>query len=177
MDISEAVSLLVLVATIIVFYVVLSGFLSGAGYQPTPRGILDTMLEYAQLDEKKKVYDLGSGFGRIVIETASRFGCHCVGVEVEPLKVWWSNRRIRIKGLQDKAHVVRANLMSVDISDADVVFVFLWEGIMQRLKGKVLREMKPGSAVVSYYHRFHDWVPEREDAGRRIFLYRVPQKP
>jgi len=167
---------LVLLAIALAFgYVLLGGFLSGAGYQPTPRGNLETMIEFSKPDESKKVYDLGSGFGRIVIEIASRFHCACVGVEVDPLKVWWSNRAIRSRGLQAKAKVIRRNLLDVDISDADIVFVFLWEGIMQKLKDKVLREMKPGSVIVSYYHRFNGWQPEREEKHQRIYLYRVPR--
>ena len=176
MDLAEIASLIFLAVAFVFAYVLLGGFLSGAGYQPTPRGILETMIEYAEPNEKKKVFDLGSGFGRIVIEVAGRFRSTCVGVEVDPFKVWWSNRRIRIKGLQKYAKVVRSNLMDADISDADVVFVFLWEGIMQRLREKALREMKPGSAVVSYYHRFNNWKPEKEDPKRRIFLYRIPPK-
>jgi len=175
MDLLEIGSLIFLVIAILFGWVLLSGFISGAGYQPTPRGILETMIEFAVPDEKKKVYDLGSGFGRIVIEVAGRFRSTCVGVEVDPLKVWWSNRRIRIKGLQGHAKVVRKNLMDVDISDADIVFVFLWEGIMQRLKDKALKEMRPGSVVVSYYHRFNGWEPEKQDTHRRIFLYRLPE--
>jgi len=177
MDVIEIASLVFLAIALFFAYVLLSGFISGAGYQPTPRGILETMIEFSEPDEKKKVYDLGSGFGRIVIEVAGRFHSTCVGVEVDPLKVWWSNRRIRIKGLQKYAKVVQGNLMDVDISDADIIFVFLWEGIMQRLKERVLVQMRPGTAVVSYYHRFNGWEPEKQDSKRRIFLYRVPQKP
>lgn len=47
---------------------------------------------------------------------------------------------------------------------------------MQKLKDKALREMKPGSVVVSYYHRFNGWPPEREEKHERIYLYRVPPK-
>jgi 16S rRNA G966 N2-methylase RsmD len=175
MDAITALLLVVLVITLVFAYVLLGGFLSGAGYQPTPRGILETMFDYAQPNENKKVYDLGSGFGRIVIEVASRFGATCTGVEVDPLKVWWSNRRIRSRELQARAKVVRANLMDADISSADIVFVFLWEGIMQKLKAKALKEMKPGSVIVSYYHKFNGWNPEREESHKRVYMYRVPQ--
>ena len=157
-------------------YELMGGFLSGAGYQPTPRGILETMLEYANPGPDKRVFDLGSGFGRIVIAVAKRFGSTVVGVEVDPLKVWWSRRRIRANGLQERARIMKGNLLGVDLSAADIVFVFLWDGIMQKLKLKVLAEMQPGTVVVSYYHRFDGWAPEKEDAKRRVFLYRIPPR-
>jgi ribosomal protein L11 methylase PrmA len=176
LDLYEAGLLVILAVAVFAGFELIGGFLVGAGYQPTPKGILETMIEFSQPDEKKKVYDLGSGFGRIVIAVASRYHSDCTGVEADPLKVWWSNRKIRLKGLQKIARVVNRNLMDVNISDADIVYVFLWDGIMQKLKTKVLAEMRPGSVVVSYYHRFHDWTPEKEDSKRRIFLYRVPSK-
>jgi ribosomal protein L11 methylase PrmA len=176
MDFVLASTLLLLVVALFLAYVFLGGFISGAGYQPTPRSTLETMFEFSQPDETRKVFDLGSGFGRIVIEVAERFRSDCTGVEVDPMKVWWSRRSIRKRGLESRARVVRGNLMSADISKADIVYVFLWEGIMQRLREKVLREMKPGSVVVSYYHRFAGWQPEREDKDKRVYLYRVPAK-
>ncbi len=176
MDLYTAVLLVLLAIALFAGFELVGGFLVGAGYQPTPRGILETMFEYSEPDEKKTVFDLGSGFGRIVIEVASRFHSKVTGVEADPLKVWWSNRKIRAKGLQSNAKVVNKNLMEVDIRGADIVYVFLWDGIMQKLKTKVLAEMKPGSVVVSYYHRFHDWNPVREDPKRRIFMYRVPDR-
>lgn len=176
MDTFLVATFLLLVVALFLAYVFLGGFVSGAGYQPTPRSTLETMFEFSEPDEKKTVFDLGSGFGRIVIEVAERFRSDCTGVEVDPMKVWWSRRAIRKRGIENRARIIRRNLMSVDISRADIVYVFLWEGIMQRLREKVLREMRPGSVVVSYYHRFESWQPEREDQGKRVYLYRVPTR-
>jgi ribosomal protein L11 methylase PrmA len=173
MDVFTAILLALLALSLFLAYVLLGGFLSGAGYQPTPKGTLDTMIEFAEPDPTKEVFDLGSGFGRIVIEVAQRCGARTTGVEVDPLKVWWSMRSIRKKGLVGKAKIVRGNLLDADLTNADIVFVFLWEGIMQKLREKAIAQMKPGSVVVSYYHKFHDWQPEREDPKERVYLYRI----
>lgn len=175
-DIVLLADIVLLVVALTVAYVVLGGFFSGAGYQPVPRTNLETMFEFAQPDETETVYDLGSGFGRIVIEVARRFKSRCVGVEVDGLKVWWTRRRARVLGLQDRVTIIKGNLLQADISKADVVFVFLWDGIMQKLKTKVLAEMKPGALVVSYYHQFHGWEPERQDKAKRVYAYRVPPR-
>ncbi len=135
---------------------------------------LEIMIEFSQPDETKRVFDLGSGFGKIIIRVSSRFHSRCTGVEVDPLKVWWTRREIRRRGLQSLADVVRANLLEVDLASADIVYVFLWEGIMQKLRKKALAEMKPGSIVVSYYHKFDDWEAEVEDGPNRVYLYRIP---
>jgi predicted O-methyltransferase YrrM len=172
-SILEVITSIVVVAIIVIGYFLWS-FVKGAGYEPVPGRILDEMIEFSAPGPGKQVYDLGSGFGKIIIKVAQRTGAACTGVEVDPLKVWWTRRQIRAKGLEKQVKVVKQDLLDADISSADIVFVFLWDGIMQKLKSKVLREMKPGTLVVSYYHQFRGWVPEKEDVKAKVYLYRIP---
>jgi SAM-dependent methyltransferase len=175
-DLLLLVLFVLLAFSVFLAYVIFGGFASGAGYQPVPGKNLEIMLEYSRPDEGKRVFDLGSGFGKIIIEVGTRFKARCTGVEVDSLKVWWTRRRIKAKGLDGFVDVVKANLLSVDLTSADIVYVFLWEGIMQKLKQKVLAEMKPGSVVVSYYHQFHGWSPEKLDEQNKVYVYRVPAR-
>jgi predicted O-methyltransferase YrrM len=171
----ELITALVLVGIIVIGYF-LSTFIMGAGYEPIPRKILDRMIELSAPAKGQRVYDLGSGFGRIIIAVAQETGAICTGVEVDPLKVWWTRRVIRSKGLTGQVDVVKSNLLTADISQADFVFAFLWDGIMQKLGDKAIKEMKPGSMVVSYYHRILGWEPEKQDTKNKIFLYKIPEK-
>ena len=171
----QAATVLMVIGAIIVGYF-LWPFLTGAGYEPVPDKILKRMIELSQPKKGQRVSDLGSGFGRIIIRVAQETGATCTGVEIDPLKVWWTKRAIRAKGLGTQVNVVKSNLLDADISHADFVFVFLWEGIMQKLGKKALTEMKPGSMIVSYYHRILGWEPEEEDAKNRIYLYKIPEK-
>ncbi|MDA4122904.1 MAG: 50S ribosomal protein L11 methyltransferase [Thaumarchaeota archaeon] len=164
-----------IIGTIIIGYL-LSSFLAGAGYEPVPRKRLELMIEFSRPDEKTRVFDLGSGFGKIIIAISQRFHSRCTGVEIDPLKVWWTRGAIRRKKLDKYADVVRANLLDVDLSSADIVYVFLWTGIMQKLREKVLVQMKPGSLVVSYFHEFDGWEPERKDASAKVYIYRIPSR-
>jgi SAM-dependent methyltransferase len=152
-----------------------SGMPFGAGYQPIPRGVVRRMLGLSK-PEGKVVYDLGSGFGRVLYEAVARKPARCVGIEIDPFKCWWTKREAKKKGLQGAVEVVRANLLDVDLSQADIAFAFLTPRLMKKLKRKVLAEMKPGSAVVSYAHRFDGWTPEVEDAELNVRLYRVPPR-
>jgi predicted O-methyltransferase YrrM len=172
-EILEAGTVIILVLTIVVGYALWS-FVKGAGFEPVPGRVLDEMVEFSQPGPGKQVYDLGSGFGKIIMRVAQKSGASCTGVEVDPLKVWWTRRQIASKGLKDRVKVMRGDLLEADISAADIVFVFLWHGIMQKLKDKALREMKPGSLVVSYFHEFDGWTPERQDRKAKVYLYRIP---
>jgi len=162
-------------AIVILFTIIGTGFLWGAGYEPVDRKSLKKMLEIAEPLEGRQVYDLGSGYGRIVVE-AGRHGAAVTGFEMDPLKVWWSRRAIQRKGLAGRATIVRENLLAADLSRADVVFVFLWPGIMEKLKAKVLQEMKPGSLVVSYYHMFKNWKADFQDDKLEVYAYRIPAR-
>lgn len=168
----EVGAVVVLIITLMVGYFLWT-FLTGAGYEPVPGRILNEMIEFSQPGKGTRVFDLGSGFGRIIIAVAERTGADCTGVEVDPLKAWWTRRRIRAKGLQGRVRVRRQNLLEADLSGADIVFVFLWEGIMQKLGEKAGREMKEGSTIVSYYHPIRSWSPDRVDPKNRVYLYTV----
>jgi predicted O-methyltransferase YrrM len=168
----DVVTAALLVAAAVVGYFLWT-FATGAGYEPVPNKILDLMIQMSHPSKGQRIYDLGSGFGRIIIRVAQTTGATCVGVDVDPIKVWWTRRAIRAKGLAGQVSVVRSNLLDADISQADMVFVFLWEGIMQKLGEKAKKEMKPGSLIVSYYHKIIGWQPEAEDAKHRVYVYRV----
>ena len=152
-----------------------SGMPFGAGYQPVPRNAVRRMLDFSD-PEGKVVYDLGSGFGRVLFEASARNPRRCVGVEIDAFKCWWTKREANRRGLQGVVQVVRADLLDVDLSEADVALAFLTPRLMKKLKRKAVREMKPGSVVVSYGHRFEGWVPEIEDAESSVRLYRVPAR-
>src|SRR2546423_14754117 len=54
-----------------------------APYYPTPETIVEKMLQLGGLKPGEKVFDLGSGDGRIVIMAAQKFHANAVGVEID----------------------------------------------------------------------------------------------
>ncbi len=150
-----------------------TGIPLGAGFQPTPRKAINRIFQLCE-PKGKVVYDLGAGFGRVLFEAASAGAALCVGVEADPIKCWWIRREAKRRGMQGIVSIIRANLLHIDLSKADIVFVFLSPALMKRLKQKVFNEMKPGSIVASYEHRFKGWEPETTDAKLNVYIYRVP---
>ena len=175
MNAVPTLSILLWVLAGLIGYYFLSGFIWGAGYAPTSKGEIDRIAELLNVGNGK-FYDLGSGFGRIVISLADRYDANCVGVEVDPLKCWWSNLMIRRKKLQGRISMIHSNFLNVNLGDADKVFIFLSGGtdIMERLRKKMWEEMKPESLVVSYVHKFSNWTPVKRNG--RLFLYSIPTR-
>src|SRR6204780_4347703 len=96
-----------------------------APYYPTPEVIVEKMLRFGEGKPGEKVYDLGSGDGRIVIMAARKFKANAVGVEFDDSLWKQSSDRIAKLGLTASARIIHGDLMLQDYSDADLVTVYL----------------------------------------------------
>ena len=166
---------------LIVLGVVLGLFLLGtaaigAGWEPTSRRKVRRMLELSGVGSSDVVYDLGSGDGRIIMEAARTCNAKAVGVEADPIRVLYSRTALTLNRLDGKARVAWGNLFHADISEATVVTLFLSQGANQRLKPKLLSELRPGTRVVSYVWTFEGWSPESTDRDNELSLYIVPDR-
>lgn len=148
----------------------------GAGWEPTSRKKVKLMLDLSGVGPSDVVYDLGSGDGRVVMEAAKAYKATAVGVEADPLRVAYSRLAISLRRLDPKAKVVWGNFFHADISEATVVTVFLTQGTNQRLKPKLLTELRPGTRVVSYVWTFDGWAPAAQDEANELALYLVPSR-
>jgi hypothetical protein len=152
-----------------------------AVYLPTPQEIVEEMLKVAKIRSTDRVVDLGSGDGRFVITAAKLYGIHSVGYEIDARLVEQSRRAIKQEGLEPLARIEHEDLFTLDLQDADVVTVFLYPRLMERLIPQ-LEKLKPGARVVS--HQFEmpgikpdrEWViPCKEDGEQhRILLWTAP---
>lgn len=150
---------------------------SHAPYVPTRRRELERLMKLANIKAGERVYDLGSGDGKVVLSAAER-GARATGIERQPLLVFLSRWRARRRGLGDLATFVTGNFFKKDLSDAQVVCCYLLPQAMQRLKAKFERELRPGTRVVSVAFAIHDWQPvavDRDGKTAPIFVYLTPQ--
>src|SRR6266550_8557098 len=77
-----------------------------APYYPTPETIVEKMLQMGGLKAGEKMYDLGSGDGRIVIIAAQKFHAEAIGVELNKDLVKQSTAKILKLGLEKSARIV-----------------------------------------------------------------------
>jgi SAM-dependent methyltransferase len=145
-------------------------------YVPTPPAVVRAMLEVAAVGPHDLVYDLGSGDGRIVIAAARDFGARGVGVEIEADLVEEARRNARASGVADRVRFLQQDLFATDLREASVVALYLLPIVNYRLQPKLLRELKPGSRVVSHAFDMADWEPDQEFQvdGRWVFYWVVP---
>jgi ribosomal protein L11 methylase PrmA len=158
-----------------VVYFVFVTFLFGAGYEPTYRAAVESMLRLAEVGPQDTVVDLGAGTGAIVFRAARVYRARVVGVEIEPLRVLILRLRRRAGPERDRIRIERGNLYRIDLSSATVVTAFLWTGAMGRLRPKFESELRPGTRIVSHVHPVPGWTPTVHDAETDVYLYRWPE--
>jgi Histone methylation protein DOT1 len=151
--------------------------LTGAPWVPSSDDIVRKMLQLSKVKPGEEVYDLGSGDGRIVIISSKEFGARSTGVEIDAFRAFYSKLLIRLMGLEGKARVVWSSFYRVDLSNADVVTVFLLPETNDKLRPKLERELRPTSRVVSHRFRF-DWPLLDSDERAKIYVYHPrPSQP
>jgi hypothetical protein len=143
----------------------------GAGYQPTSKKLVKKMLEFAEIGPNDVLYDLGSGDGRIITEAVKSYDAKAVGIEADPIRVLWSRMFLFLYRIRDRSKIKWGNFFNVDIIDATAVTVFLGSRANEKLKEKLVKELKPGTPIVSYIWTFHDWKPVKVDYRDKIYLY------
>ncbi|MCS7314573.1 MAG: class I SAM-dependent methyltransferase [Bryobacterales bacterium] len=151
-----------------------------APYYPTPETIVEKMLQLAELKPGEKMFDLGSGDGRIVIMAAQKFGADATGVEID--KDLWKQSMDRIKalGLEKRARIILGDIMKQDYSSADVITVYLLPSSNDKIRPLLEKQLKKGARIVAHDFEFSGWTPVKvehidddgEGRSHTLYLYR-----
>lgn len=140
-------------------------------YEPTSYKITQEMLRIAGVTSTDAVYDLGCGDGRIVIMAAKERKARGVGVDLDPARIRESKENARAAGVTHLVQFIEQNLFDTNISDATVVMLYLWPEVNLKLRPRLLKELKPGTRIVSHSHTMGDWKPESETKVEKHYLY------
>ncbi len=142
---------------------------------PTPDETVTRMLQMVEVKPNDRVFDLGSGDGKIAIAAAREFGARATGLEYNPDMVGLSNRRAQEAGVADKVQFRQADIFEADFSSATVVTMYLLPALNLRLR-PLLFKMPPGTRVVSHSFTMGDWTPdETARAGYGdVYMWHVP---
>lgn len=147
-------------------------------FVPTPQIVVDKMLELANIKKDDFLIDLGSGDGRIPVTAAQRFGVRALGVDINPQRIKEANERAQAAAVTNLVEFRQADLFDTDISQANVLTMYLLPSVNMKLRPKIWSDMKPGSRVVSHAFDMGDWAPEQKVTvdGRTVFLWTVPPR-
>ena len=155
-------------------------------YVPTTEAAVKAMLRLAEVKRTDIVYDLGCGDGRIVIAAAKEYGAHGVGIDINPERVQEAKENAAKAGVGNLVRFEENDLFDADIHEATVVTLFLLNSVNVRLRPKLLKDLKPGTRIVSNTFGMGDWKPDKEllvgdpvegfSLSHKLFLWTIPQR-
>lgn len=151
-----------------------------APYYPTPETIVRQMLDLGGLKSGEKMFDLGSGDGRIVIMAAQQYGADATGVELDTDLWKQSSDKIHRLGLDKKARIIRGDILQQDYSSADLITIYLLPISNDKVRPILEKQLKKGTRIVAHDFELSDWVPVKtvdidddgEGRSHRLFLYK-----
>jgi len=151
-----------------------------APYSPTPTDVVERMLRLAGVGANDVVYDLGCGDGRIVIAAARLFGARGVGIDIDPSLIARAQAAAKQAGVESLVTFRVQDAMTVNLSDATVVTLYLLAASNVKLRPILTRDLRPGARIVAHNYPIGDWEPEVVDnfidaAGttRTLFLWNI----
>ena len=137
-----------------------------APYVPTPADVVERMLTLAKVGPRDVVYDLGCGDGRIVITAAQKFGARGVGVDIDANLINQAEANAKAAGVDRRVKFLVQDAMTVDVSDATVVTLYLLSASNVKLRPILTRQLRRGARIVSHSFAMGDWEPEVVDTFR-----------
>jgi protein-L-isoaspartate O-methyltransferase len=151
-----------------------------APYYPTPQTIVEKMLQFGELKTGEKMFDLGSGDGRIVIMAAQKFKADSTGVEFDDALFKQSMDKIKSLGLDPRARIIHGDLLKQDYSSADLLTVYLLPMSNDKVTPILEKQLKKGTRIVAHDFEFSAWKAEKvldidddgEGRSHRLYLYR-----
>ena len=164
MSIFYILAIIVIAIFVIFFWQFWPTLIGGAGFTPTPVNKVLLALKLAEVDKNDIFYDLGCGFGDVIKE-AEKKAKRVIGIEIDPVR--WLVARLRAR----KSEVLLRDFFTIDLSDANVIFIFQYNNVNEKLYEKFKKELKPGTRIISYYWKINN-VPidkTKED----IYLYLI----
>lgn len=142
-----------------------------APWWTTKKPIAQAMCKLLKISKKDIVYELGSG-NATVLFVASEFGARGVGIEIDLIRYWYSKILIHLKKTSKAITIYRRNFFKVSLSDATVVFIYLVPKTLEKLKPKLLKELKPGTKIVSYKYQMS--LPlYKHDFKNKLYIYKI----
>lgn len=165
--------LALLVMTIISLISYVAG---GAPFIATPKHLTRKIVSLADIQPGERVYDLGCGDGRFLIEAAKSYGARAVGIEISPIVCWLAKATAWMQRANVSLHC--KNFKTFDFSDADVIFCYLVPEELEAL-GKLFYRLKKNCRILSRRFEIPGQTPaERIEIQRgagleTIYVYRI----
>ena len=130
-----------------------------APWFPTWSRDIERFLKLAEIRPGQKFYDLGCGDGKLVFAAAGA-GAKAIGYEISLLPDLIAKSR---SFFVENTEIKFKNFWKVDLSDADVIYLFLTPKVNPKIKHKLEKELKKRARVIAYTWPIEGWKIVQSD--------------
>ena len=154
--------------------------LTQAPYVVSASKAIDDALALAKPQPGEKIFDLGCGDARVLIKATKKYNTLGFGYDISPFCVLKARLIIRFLGLNDKIKIFRVRLQKAKIEEADVIFLYLTNRILDQFETEIFKRIKPTCRVVNLAFPFKNHKPKQTIPARQlgrntnIYLYTKP---
>lgn len=176
MILSLKISLGIAALFLLIFFspTTLKAAIIGAPFSLAPKRAIRKGLKLAKLKPNEKLYDLGSGTGRVLIIGAKEFGAKVTGFEYSIPFFCLSKLNLFLHRIKN-VNIYRNNFFNANLKKADVIFLFLTPKAFPKLKDKFIQELRPGTRIVCYSSPLLFWKPQKivslPNIKGKLYLY------
>jgi SAM-dependent methyltransferase len=152
-------------------------------YVGTPYDVVSEMLHMAEVKKDDLVVDLGCGDARMLVLAAQKYGTRGIGYEIDPVMVQESRNNAERNSVTELVQIIQADIFTVDISEADVLPIYLLPEMNLRLVPQ-FETLKPGSRIVFHAYDLEGFDPDKtvevisneDNHVHTLYLYTTPLK-
>jgi len=132
-----------------------------APFVPSPNSVVEYMLKLANLKSDEVLFDMGAGDGRTVIMAAKIFGARSIGIELREDLAKKALNNIQENGLENRVTIINDDMFNVNLTSADVVYLYLTTSANEKIKPKLEHDLKHGTRIVSHDYEITGWHPKK----------------
>lgn len=147
----------------------------GIPWVPTRRKDIKRFLKLSRIKPGQKMYDLGCGDGRLVC-AAAKVGAEAYGFELSLLPFVLANIQRLFQKNRNKIKIMYRDFWHTDLSNADIIYLYLLPKMYPKLKKKFEKELKKNTVVITYVWPIEGWTPLHIDAKNHspnFYLYKI----
>lgn len=148
--------LLVILLLLFLIFMSIYGFsliissLFGAPYVPTHQKLALEILKEVKYKKNGLFVELGSGDGRIVRTAVKKYRLRGLAVDINTLLIIWSKLLAKLEGIDKNISFVNKNILKIDLSQADYLYLFLFPELINKLKPNFDKQLKKGVIIISH---------------------------
>ena len=176
-----AITLLIFIALLplfYLFYLIYVYTITDVPYVRTPKKYLPVITKALNIDSKSVILDLGCGKGDFLFMAEKLKPRTLIGYDLSIFHIIIARLKAKLKGSQVKYYY--KNFFDVNLSQADIIYIYLVSSVIKKLWPKIKKECRPGTKIAILSNKIHGekinkhiHLPTRSKRAGHLNIYQL----